>query len=56
MTLRPDLGDEPRRPDPDALLAEAGRAGRGRLKVFLGMSPGVGKTYEMLQAAQRRRA
>jgi len=48
--------DEPRRPDPDALLAEAGRAGRGRLKVFLGMSPGVGKTYEMLQSARRRKA
>jgi two-component system sensor histidine kinase KdpD len=47
--------DEPRRPDPDALLAEAGRAGRGRLKVFLGMSPGVGKTFEMLQQARRRK-
>ncbi|HZK99787.1 MAG TPA: sensor histidine kinase KdpD [Caulobacteraceae bacterium] len=48
--------DEPRRPDPDALLAEETRAGRGRLKVFLGMAPGVGKTYEMLQAARRRQA
>jgi two-component system sensor histidine kinase KdpD len=48
--------DEPRRPDPDALLAEARKAGRGRLKVFLGMSPGVGKTYEMLAQAQRREA
>ncbi|MBU1377156.1 MAG: sensor histidine kinase KdpD [Alphaproteobacteria bacterium] len=47
--------DEPRRPDPDALLA-ATRAGQGRLKVFLGMSPGVGKTYEMLRAARRRKA
>jgi two-component system sensor histidine kinase KdpD len=46
---------EPRRPDPDALLAEAGRSGRGQLKVFLGMSPGVGKTYEMLQQARRRK-
>ena len=44
--------DEPRRPDPDALLAEAAKAGRGRLKVFLGMAPGVGKTYEMLSAAR----
>ena len=42
--------DEPRRPDPDALLVEAAKAGRGRLKVFLGMAPGVGKTYEMLSA------
>jgi len=47
--------DEPRRPDPDALLA-ATHPGRGRLKVFLGMSPGVGKTYEMLRAARRRKA
>jgi two-component system sensor histidine kinase KdpD len=48
--------NEPRRPDPDALLAEAAKAGRGRLKVFLGMAPGVGKTYEMLSQALRRKA
>jgi two-component system sensor histidine kinase KdpD len=48
--------EEPRRPDPDALLAEARKAGRGELRVFLGMAPGVGKTYEMLSSAQRRRA
>src|SRR5580704_8500526 len=48
--------DEPRRPDPDALLLEARKAGRGRLKVFLGMAPGVGKTYEMLSQAARRKA
>ena len=35
----------------DALLADLPRAGRGRLKVFLGAAPGVGKTYAMLQAA-----
>ena len=44
------------RPDPDALLAEARKAGRGRLKVYLGMAPGVGKTSEMLTAAARRQA
>jgi two-component system sensor histidine kinase KdpD len=49
------MKDEPLRPDPDALLAAA-RQGRGRLKVFLGMSPGVGKTFEMLKAARRRKA
>lgn len=38
--------------DPSA----APRRKRGRLKVFLGMSPGVGKTYEMLRAARRRKA
>lgn len=48
--------DEPKRPDPEALLAAANKAGRGRLKVFLGMAPGVGKTYEMLRAARRRKA
>ncbi len=36
----------------DALLADTPRDGRGRLKVFLGAAPGVGKTYAMLQAAQ----
>lgn len=48
------------RPDPDALLASLhaaeARARRGHLKVFLGMSPGVGKTYAMLRAAQQERA
>jgi two-component system sensor histidine kinase KdpD len=48
--------DDPRRPDPEALLEDVGRAGRGRLKVFLGMAPGVGKTYEMLRAARSRKA
>ena len=43
------------RPSPDALLAEAQREGRGRLKVFLGAAPGVGKTYAMLEAAHERR-
>jgi two-component system, OmpR family, sensor histidine kinase KdpD len=47
--------NEPSRPDPDALLAEAKRQARGRLKVFLGMAPGVGKTYQMLAQASRRR-
>ncbi|KQQ60018.1 histidine kinase [Pseudomonas sp. Leaf127] len=38
----------------DALLAQLPRHGRGRLKVFLGAAPGVGKTYAMLQAAHRQ--
>jgi len=42
------------RPSPEALLAEAQRETRGRLKIFLGAAPGVGKTYEMLSAAQAR--
>lgn len=48
----PDAG----RPDPDALLRAAAQEGRGRLKIFLGAAPGVGKTYEMLsEGASRRR-
>ena len=41
------------RPDPDALLAAAGEDGRGRLKIFVGAAPGVGKTYAMLSAARQ---
>ena len=51
---------EHQRPDPDALLAQVQREEaarhRGRLKIFFGMAPGVGKTYAMLQAGQQRRA
>lgn len=43
------------RPDPDALLRAAAREGKGRLKVFLGAAPGVGKTYEMLTDGAARR-
>ncbi|KQT78861.1 sensor histidine kinase KdpD [Methylobacterium sp. Leaf466] len=47
---------EPARPSPDALLAAARReeGGRGRLKIFLGAAPGVGKTYEMLTIGRAR--
>src|SRR6266403_5672133 len=48
------------RPDPDALLARMKRkeieSTRGKLKIFFGMSPGVGKTYAMLQAARQKQA
>jgi len=46
------------RPDPDALLRRLsdGARTRGRLKVFFGASPGVGKTYAMLEAARAKRA
>jgi len=47
---------DPARPDPDALLRQAQAEGRGRLKIFLGAAPGVGKTFEMLsEGAARRR-
>jgi two-component system sensor histidine kinase KdpD len=41
-----------RRPDPDALLALAEKGKRGKLLVFLGAAPGVGKTFAMLQRAR----
>ncbi|GLR48730.1 sensor histidine kinase [Sphingomonas astaxanthinifaciens] len=47
---------DPPRPSPDALLRQARRAERGRLKIYLGASPGVGKTYEMLADAAGLRA
>ncbi len=45
------------RPSPEALLAAARREeGRvGKLRIFVGAAPGVGKTYEMLQQAHARR-
>jgi two-component system sensor histidine kinase KdpD len=41
------------RPSPDALLEAARREDRriGKLRIFVGAAPGVGKTYEMLQQA-----
>jgi len=51
---------ETERPDPDALLAQLKRdeakSTRGKLKIFFGMSPGVGKTYAMLLAAREKQA
>lgn len=49
-----DARDTGKRPDPDALLALG--SARGRLKIFLGAAPGVGKTFSMLQAAGRLRS
>jgi two-component system, OmpR family, sensor histidine kinase KdpD len=45
------------RPTGDELLAREGSggvAGRGRLRIYLGMAPGVGKTYRMLEEGHRR--
>ena len=52
---------EPNRQSPEELLQKAKRAeraasGRGRMKLFLGFAAGVGKTYEMLAEANRRKA
>src|ERR1700761_8659547 len=46
---------EQTRPSPDALLKAAQREGRGTFKIFFGAAPGVGKTYEMLVSARRRK-
>ena len=47
------------RGDPDELLrrvtAEERRARRGKLVIFFGAAPGVGKTYAMLEAARSER-
>jgi len=58
------MSDEPKRPNPDELLAriraQEGRAyhenDRGDLRLYLGAAPGVGKTYAMLEEAHRLRA
>ncbi len=51
-------GDD-KRPSPEALLklaqAEEQEEGRGKLKIFLGYAPGVGKTFAMLEEAWQRK-
>ena len=53
------MASEERRPDPDQLLArlkiEDEKQKRGKLKIFFGYAPGVGKTYTMLEAARVRK-
>ena len=49
---------DPGRPTGDQMLARLNaerKSTRGRLRVYLGMAPGVGKTYRMLEEAHRRR-
>src|SRR5690349_18518524 len=52
-----DQRRDPERPSPEALLEAARREERrvGKLRIFVGAAPGVGKTYEMLQQAQARK-
>lgn len=49
-----------KRPDPDILLKqvlkEEERERQGKLKIFFGAAPGVGKTYAMLEAARKKQA
>lgn len=52
--------NEENRPSPEELLKAIDREEqtkkRGHLKIFLGMCAGVGKTYAMLEAAQKRQS
>src|ERR1700720_3269596 len=48
MTAIPDK----ERPSPERFLSLIREQQRGRLKIYLGFAPGVGKTYEMLQEGQ----
>lgn len=48
------MPDTDSRPSPEALLRAAQREQRGRLKIFLGAAPGVGKTFEMLREGAER--
>ena len=52
------MNTDDNRPDPDTLLAqmrlEDAKSKSGKLHIFLGMCPGVGKTYAMLQTARQR--
>jgi two-component system, OmpR family, sensor histidine kinase KdpD len=49
---------EEKRPSPDLLIdlmrSEAEKRREGQLKIFFGAAPGVGKTYAMLAAAQKK--
>jgi two-component system, OmpR family, sensor histidine kinase KdpD len=51
------LRDSDHRPSPDALLEAVRREESrvGKLRIFVGAAPGVGKTYEMLQQAHARK-
>ncbi|HSV73559.1 MAG TPA: universal stress protein [Chthonomonadales bacterium] len=59
MRVADTMADDERRPSPEEVLERVTRMerqrGHGRLKVFLGYAAGVGKTYEMLSEAHRRR-
>lgn len=43
--------DNSAKPTPEAMLAKLEQADRARLRIYIGASPGVGKTYQMLEDA-----
>src|ERR1700682_3163265 len=55
MQVSDERANRENRPSPDALLQQAAKESRGRLKIFLGAAPGVGKTFEMLSTPQAKR-
>src|ERR1700689_94757 len=57
MRMAEQRRDSEHRPSPEALLEAARREERriGKLRIFVGAAPGVGKTYEMLQQARARK-
>lgn len=57
MTTDPERDAFDVRPTGEEMLARVqaeSLTGRGRLRVYLGMAPGVGKTYRMLEEGHRR--
>lgn len=48
------MSDEPKRITPEEALKQCGRETRGKMKIFIGYAPGVGKTYSMLNEGNRR--
>src|SRR6202050_4676561 len=57
MRMAEQRRDSEHRPSPEALLEAERREERrvGKLRIFVGAAPGVGKTYEMLQQAHARK-
>ncbi len=53
-TGRSELDDRPTAEEMLARVKAESGTGRGRLRVYLGMAPGVGKTFRMLEEAHRR--
>lgn len=49
------MTQEDLRPDPETMLANEREKTHGKLRIFLGMAPGVGKTYAMLTEAHQRK-
>ena len=56
MTRNDGLDDRPSAEEMLARTEGTTSDGRGRLRVYLGMAPGVGKTYRMLEEGHRRTA